>query len=343
MHLAIIGAGVAGLAAARRLSELRPDLTVTLFEKSRGLGGRAATRRRDGYVFDHGAQYFKTPSDGLLRLVQNELRHDGLRDIGKPVWVFDGEDVVAPGDPEQNQEPKWTYADGLNWLGKLLGAGRSVYRERRIARLEHTPEYTYQLWDADGDVVAEADAVLLTPPAPQSAEIIAASALDAALRDALVAELAHASYRRCLSFTLAYDQPVTRPFYALVNTDRRHPISWLALEHDKGAERCPPGHALLTAQMAPQWSVEHWDDAPEQAASAVAAMLGALLGERLPLPLWFDRQGWRYALPDSAADFDTLNSTNSGLYFAGDYTAGQGRVHLAIEQGWRVAERIATG
>jgi hypothetical protein len=29
------------------------------------------------------------------------------------------------------------------------------------------------------------------------------------------------------------------------------------------------------------------------------------------------------------------------LFFAGDYTAGQGRVHLAIEQGWRVAEVIS--
>ena len=55
-HIAIVGAGIAGLAAARRLRAA--GLTCTLFDKSPGLGGRMATRR-EGYLrFDHGAQYF---------------------------------------------------------------------------------------------------------------------------------------------------------------------------------------------------------------------------------------------------------------------------------------------
>jgi len=43
---------------------------------------------------------------------------------------------------------------------------------------------------------------------------------------------------------------------------------------------------------------------------------------------------------DSSADFDTLNSSGSGLFFAGDYMSGPGRLHLAIESGWRVAKLI---
>ena len=61
MKLAIIGAGVAGLAAARALRQRRPDLAITIYEKSRGLGGRVATGRRDGYIFDHGAQNMRGP------------------------------------------------------------------------------------------------------------------------------------------------------------------------------------------------------------------------------------------------------------------------------------------
>ena len=44
MKLAIIGAGVAGLAAARALRQRRPDLAITIYEQSRSLGGRVATR-----------------------------------------------------------------------------------------------------------------------------------------------------------------------------------------------------------------------------------------------------------------------------------------------------------
>ena len=49
---------------------------------------------------------------------------------------------------------------------------------------------------------------------------------------------------------------------------------------------------------------------------------------------------WPQALPDGGADFAVLNGGAAGLFFAGDYTAGQGRVHLAIESGWRAAAAI---
>lgn len=56
LQIAVIGAGMSGLTAARRLA--KAGATVTVFEKSRGLGGRLATRRTDGGPADHGAQYF---------------------------------------------------------------------------------------------------------------------------------------------------------------------------------------------------------------------------------------------------------------------------------------------
>jgi predicted NAD/FAD-dependent oxidoreductase len=199
----------------------------------------------------------------------------------------------------------------------------------------------YELFDTHEQKIGEADLILLATPAPQAADILAASSLDVGSKSALLAELAHATYRRCISLALAYAQPHERPFYALVNIDRAHPIAWLALEHAKGPSRCPPGHSLLIAQMAPGWSLKHWEAPAGDLERLVAEQASALLGEDLRAPIWSDVQRWRYALPDSGADFETLNSTGSGLFFAGDYTAGQGRVHLAIESGWRAAEAIA--
>ena len=51
--IAIIGAGLSGLTAAHDLKE---HANVTLYEKSRGVGGRLATRRAEPFSFDHGAQ-----------------------------------------------------------------------------------------------------------------------------------------------------------------------------------------------------------------------------------------------------------------------------------------------
>jgi len=359
--LAIIGAGVAGLAAAHALRQRRPDLAITIYEQSHELGGRVATRRRnpdkgrgDGYIFDHGAQNLRAPTPELTRLLTAELPSDQLRDIGLPVWIFDGAGVLAEGDPAQNADPKWIYRDGLDRLGELLAAGLDIHRDVRIASIvrgslsvasDHGPPTTDSRWvliDDAKKTVAEANFVVLTPPAPQTAEILAASELDAILKDALLAELAHASYRRCISLAVAYPHPIERPYYALVNSDRAHAIAWLALEHAKAPERCPPGHSLLIAQMASRWSLDHWHAPVEQLERLVVPLVAALLGEDLGAPLWSDVWHWPYALPDRGADFATLNGAGGGLFFAGDYTAGLGRVHLAIESGWRVAEEIQT-
>ena len=57
--IAVLGAGVAGAAAAARLVEA--GLPVQVFDKGRGPGGRCSTRRSETASepgFDHGAQYF---------------------------------------------------------------------------------------------------------------------------------------------------------------------------------------------------------------------------------------------------------------------------------------------
>jgi renalase len=339
MKLAIIGAGVAGLAAAHKLRSDRPDIAIAIFEKSRGVGGRAATRRAHGAIFDHGAQYVKGASPDVDRLLRHTLPHDTLRNIPLPVWTFDRHSVIAPGDRQQNDENRWTYSDGLTRLAKELARDLDIRNQTRIERIARR-EQEYVLIDDTGVEVGSANAILLTPPAPQTRSLIAASDLGHDPQP-LLDELAQAQYRPCLTLTLGFD-PVLRdrPFYALVNTDKAHPVSWLAYEHQK-PDRMTDGQQVLIAQMAPLWSREHWDDDLPTLTDHVTTMLRALLDEELPPPRWADRQGWRYALPDGGSDFDALNNAIPGLFFAGDFTAGQGRVHRAIEEGWRVADRIS--
>lgn len=340
MELAIIGAGVAGLAAAHTLRQTRPDIAITVFEKSRGVGGRAATRRANGAVFDHGAQYVKAPTPELAALLQHTLAHDTLVDIGLPVWTFDRTGTIAAGDPAQNDEHKWTYSDGLTRLAKELSRDLTLRLGTRLGRIV-LADNRYTLYDDQESALSSVDAILFTPPAPQTAALIAASTLPDAAQTAIGAELANARYRPCLTLTLGYDAVLRdRPFYALVNSDKQHPVSWLAYEHRKPGRTIGDQHVLI-AQMAPAWSDERWHDAEPLLAEQINGILSELLDEPLPAPRWTNRQGWRYALPDAGADFDVLNSAQPGLFFAGDATAGQGRVHRAIEEGWRVAALIA--
>ena len=343
-RLAVIGAGAAGLAAAWALRDA--EIAISVFEKSRGVGGRAATRRHEEagetWTYDHGAQYVKaSPGHAAYRLLHEALPTDELVAIVNDVWTFDGRGSVQPGDPGHNTEGKWTYSTGISRLSKLLAsaAGVDVQNETTIQRLDHGAQ-GWMLHTATG-ALGPFDGVLVTAPAPQSADLLQASTLDSDLRALLVDGLRQATYRKIFSLILAYDAPISRPgdWYALVNTDGAHPVSWLAFEEDK------PGHvphgSLLIAQMAAGWTRDHYSDSRDELVAAVRPILGDLLGAPLGSPIWAGSQRWRYALPEAAADADALAlGADTGLFFAGDFMAGQGRVHLALESGVAAADQI---
>ena len=78
--IAIIGAGCSGLAAAHILHDA--GNAVTVFERSQEVGGRAATRQQQGFIYDHGAQYIKGGSAVSSALITERFRAADLVVLG---------------------------------------------------------------------------------------------------------------------------------------------------------------------------------------------------------------------------------------------------------------------
>lgn len=339
--VAIIGAGICGLAAAHTLRDA--GYTVTLFEQSRNVGGRAATRKRAGFIYDHGAQYIKQGSPDSISFITERFRTPDLIDISKPVWIFDGAGHIQEGDPAQNAEPKWSYRTGLTSLTQRMAEGLDIRLASEIASIQQTQE-GWSLSGASGQLIGRSKQLLITLPAPQASTLIQASQFLTNLRPTLLSYLDTARYNPLISVMLGYKPtPHTRPYYALVNIDKKHPISWLAWEHEKSADRTPPGTGLLLAQMAPLYSSEHWQTPDVALLRDVGELVATLINEPLPSPIFTDVQRWQYALPAVKADADALNAATLpiGLAFCGDAFVG-GRVHLALEHGIIVARQLST-
>src|SRR6266516_7060913 len=128
--IAIIGAGSSGLAAAHILQDA--GHTVTLFEEHTEVGGRAATRQRQGFIYDHGAQYIKGGSAVSSALITERFRAVDLVDIVKPVWIFNQQGHIQEGDPLQNMEPKWSYRSGLTALACGMARSLDIRQRTRI-------------------------------------------------------------------------------------------------------------------------------------------------------------------------------------------------------------------
>lgn len=102
--IAIIGAGVSGMAAAFALS--KGGIVASVYEKSRGPSGRAATRRKHGVLYDHGANFFRLEDVEVKRLLKTELPANLLEEIKSPVFTFDRDGQIMPGDADLNRIAK---------------------------------------------------------------------------------------------------------------------------------------------------------------------------------------------------------------------------------------------
>lgn len=338
--IAIIGAGCGGLAAAHVLRDAGHDVTV--FEQSAVVGGRAVTGKRDGFIYDYGAQYIKgdDPTSVSSQWISGRFLLPDLVDITKPVWIFEKDGRVQEGDPSQNAAPKWNYRGGLNALPRRMAQELDVRLESGIGRLRMNAD-GWSVFDQAGQPVGDFARVLVALPAPQAMALIAAGQLSDDLGEKICAVLRTAAYNPLISVALGYRAaPRSRPYYALVNTDKGHPISWLAWEHEKAPERAPIHAGLLIAQMAPQYSRDHWYMPDDELIREVAHLVSLLLDEPLNAPIFTDTYRWLYALPSRTADADALNALAlpHGLAFCGDAFVG-GRVHLAMEHGVEVAKQ----
>jgi len=342
-NVGIVGAGAAAAALAYVVDGALPDAEVTVLEKSRGVCGRAATRRRGDVTYDYGANYVKSDDDRVAELLTRELDAAGLVDVTEPIYTFDADGTVSEG--RDADDHKWTYREGLTQIAKRL-FGRTdatVRRGTRVDRLVRGGD-GWRLVDAGGTARGPFDAVVCNPPAPQTASLLRGAEWDSPARAALADAADAVEFRTVYAAVLHYPFELDRPYYALVNPGKDHPAGWIAREECKPGH-VPDGETLLVVQAAPDWSVAHYDDPAEENAAALAGMAAEVVGDdRLREPDWTDHQGWRYALPEAGVDRGPVGSAESeGLYVVGDWVAGEARLHAALRNGLEVGERLAYG
>jgi predicted NAD/FAD-dependent oxidoreductase len=338
-QVAVVGAGPAGAGAAYALRDAEA-VEVTVFEAADSVGGRAATRRRAGCVYDHGANYVKADDDRVADLVRSL---DDVVSVAEPVWTLDAEGRVSPG--RESDAAKWTGRAGIaDLLGQVLDrSGATVRTGTRVLGVARATDRgdEEERWQVTTEAGAQAfDAVVVTPPAPVTADLLSDASDE--ITATLAAAAADVPYRTVASVAIHYPFRLDRAYYALVDTSKAHPLGWVARESCKPGH-VPDGESVLVAQPSPDWSRAHADDAPGDLGDAAAALVADALDDgRLRDPDWCDARVWRHALPDAAvAERARERAAAAGLHAAGDWVAGDGRVHRALRSGLDAGDRIA--
>jgi hypothetical protein len=337
--IAVIGAGIAGLACARTL--VQAGHQVTLFEKSVGVGGRMASCETPFGSFDYGSQYF-TVRDKRFEQVLSlapELRKPWS---ATAVRVLDPHGrVVEAALPAS--EPHWVAVPTMDalarhWAQPLLAAG-NVELETRVTRIErdalHPEQWQLQTSGPQDSVhvFSGFDAVLLAMPSALAAGLLGQSGIAAGLAQ----QIAQVDVAPCWSLMLAYPQAV-QPTLAHLGPQwnaalsTHHRIAWLARESSKpgrgGVER-------WTVQASPAWSQEHLLDDAHRVQAKLLKAFGEVTGIHAE-PTFAQVHRWRWAKTQAPLGRSHLWDGDAALGVCGDWCLGH-RVEDAFISGLELA------
>lgn len=306
----VVGAGVSGLVAARRMVDA--GLTVTLLEAQADPGGRLATRSVGAASADSGAQFFtarRAPFVGLLA---------AWRYAGVPVrvWSHGWVQATAAADgPEaarhvDDVSPRYAVDGGMRRLVAHLAEGldiRPATRARTVCRAGSQVTV-----EDEGGQGWEADAVVVTPPLPLALDVLDAGGVT------VPDGLREVAYQPCIAVLVGLDGPPAVPDPGGVQF-RDGPVSWLADNVAKGASQVPS----LTVHASAAWSAAHATDPDDAVADALLAEVATWLGDATAVTVQVER--WEHARPVFQLTEPALAvpGTDERIMLAGDAFVGE--------------------
>ena len=325
--IAVIGAGIAGAACATSLRDAGHQ--VSLFDKSRGVGGRMATRRArldagDGsetpVEFDHGAQLV-TATHPRFRAVLQRAQTAG---VVQP-WTQRVHAEFPGGLPRRG----FVATPSMPALVRHLIGDLPLHTGHAVVALQRQRK-RWQLTLDDGSTAGPFDQVVLALPPAQAAALLDGQ------HAVWAQELQAVRMDPCWTL-MAVTADVDWPWDAAVPA--RGPLGWVARNDRAPGRSAPAGCATWVAHATPAWTRTHLeDDADSVQRALLAALAQQLPGGRLPALQHAVVHRWRYARPAGAAPDrrECWWDARRGLGVCGDFLAG-----CTVEAAWRSGDELA--
>jgi predicted NAD/FAD-dependent oxidoreductase len=323
--VAIVGAGMAGLAAAIDLAHA--GVAVTLYDKGRRPGGRIATRVKEGVAFNHGAQFAAARGQAFADLIA-ELQ---------------GERCAFNWRAAGHNGRRFSFAPGMSALPALLAerataAGARLHLARQVIylhasangwRLRHAASAETKpgtISDIGGELAGPFDAIVFAIPSVQAAPLLALAA------PALAAETETAVLAPCWAAMLRFP---ARLDAADVLTPDAGPIAWAARENARPG--AAPEPEAWTVHASSAWTRTHLDESAETAGQALKQAFSELTGAADGTLVFAHR--WRYALVETPVGQPHLWDQMKRIGACGDWCIG-GRIEAAFDSGQSLARAI---
>lgn len=321
MRVGVVGAGIAGLAAARTLAQA--GVEVKVFEAEDHVGGRCRTVSIGGYTFDSGATSIVPRGCPIEKVMLEELDMSDLVTIERPVYTHNGRHIFAGAGIAPTN--RYVYSEGIQSLAALLADGLAIENGRRIDDFEAPRDGGYSI---NGQAF---EGVVLAIPTMQAEALMAQRGIS---RRAF-----NTRYRACIALMLGFAYEFDAPYHAVVAEESAHPLHWLSIENLKSPGRAPEGHTALVVQLGPKYSKWNLEATDESILEDALVDIERILGKGFAQPEVHAIVRWPQSQPDSVSGFDSVNPPGSTLVVASDGLEG-GRIEHAYDSGVKAAKLL---
>ena len=318
--VAVIGAGMAGLAAGEYLKS--EGYAVTIFEKARGPAGRSSTRRENELQFDHGAQYFTVQHEAFRKKVEDWIKQD-------VVHTWDGKFVsIKNGSmyPVSENTVRYVGVPGMNAMAKALAEDLDISYQMRVQSI-HRKDDCWQLYSEKKQFLGAFDIVIITAPPPQALPL-----LD--VFPEWQKGIASVEMQPCWAVMVNFAGRVNVSFDAAFVEGS--PLSWIARNGSK--PRRPEGESWVLHASA-SWSREHLEKEADWASDTLLNEFFTQLKLSKIAATFRKAHRWRYALAANPLNNDYLWDDQYRLGVAGDWLR-QSRIEDAYLSGLYLTQRI---
>ena len=320
MRIAVIGAGLSGLSFAHAS---RSFADIQLFEKSRGVGGRLATRRAADHEFDHGAQFFTCRAESLESLLKDN-------DFQSLVSEWQPKLVTLGPDSETFKrawfEPHYVGVPSMTAFPKRLAGDLAISYSTQVQEISRYGQ-VWQLKDKSGAELGMFDWVVSAMPAPQVGMLFGTEFSEH--RSVTEAQLSP-----CFALMVALRDRPRLNFEAAVV--RQSPISWLAINNSKPSRSALSG---LVVHSSNAWATAHIDEEPTVIENQLLDALHQLIDTDSLSIKAIHLQRWRYAKVEKAIGKAFLVDEKNRLAAVGDWCLGN-RAEDAFVSGRALAEHL---
>lgn len=324
MLIGVIGAGISGLVAARKLALAGHDVIV--FEKSKGFGGRLATRYSGDdkkIKFDHGSPHISGKDPRFLEFIE-ELDSKGIiKKWCNGFHYWNGEKLYDQ-HPERLKTPYYFAPEGMNSIGRYLSRWVDVRLNSRVIGMTYLGDKKGKkspwMLNFESSDTFEVDAIILATPAVQTYGLIENSQ-DEIIFKRIIKEIDEIAYNPKYSLMLTYNQQDIPEWKGISCNDDT--IHWIANESSK---RDNDGKLTLICHSKGPFTQNHlFKGSPEETVrSEMVLALRKIIGDWAGNFDDSDMRLWRYSQPRTFLNQDYVDTgnPNAPVAIVGDYLKG---------------------